>query len=35
MKPGREGDLPKLFEQLQATEQADSGLVGGRVPDPV
>ena len=27
IKPGREGDLPKLAEQLQATEQPDSGLV--------
>jgi quinol monooxygenase YgiN len=27
IKPGREGDLPKLAEQLQATEQPNSGLV--------
>ena len=26
IKPGREGDLPKLAEQLQATEQPGSGL---------
>jgi quinol monooxygenase YgiN len=27
LKPGREQDLPKLFEQLRAVEQAGSGLV--------
>jgi quinol monooxygenase YgiN len=27
VKPGREGDLRKLAEQLRATEQAGSGLV--------
>lgn len=27
LKPGREGDLPKLIEHLQATEQPGSGLV--------
>ena len=27
LKPDREGDLPKLAEQLQATEQPNSGLV--------
>jgi quinol monooxygenase YgiN len=27
IKLGREGDLPKLAEQLQATEQPGSGLV--------
>jgi quinol monooxygenase YgiN len=27
LKPGREGDLPKLAERLQATEQPNSGLV--------
>jgi quinol monooxygenase YgiN len=27
IKPGREGDLRKLAEQFQATEQAGSGLV--------
>ena len=27
LKPGREGDLPRLVEQLRATEQSDSGLV--------
>ena len=27
IKPGREGDLHKLAEQFQATEQAGSGLV--------
>ena len=27
IKPDREGDLPKLAEQLKATEQPDSGLV--------
>ena len=27
LKPGREGDLPKLVEQLQAVEQPDSGLL--------
>lgn len=27
IKPGREGDLQKLAEQLQATEQPNSGLV--------
>jgi quinol monooxygenase YgiN len=27
LKPGKEQDLPKLFEQLQATEQPGSGLV--------
>jgi quinol monooxygenase YgiN len=27
IKPGREGDLPKLAEQLRATEQPNSGLV--------
>jgi quinol monooxygenase YgiN len=27
LKPGREGDLPKLVEQLRATEQPGSGLV--------
>jgi quinol monooxygenase YgiN len=27
LKPGREGDLPKLAEQLRATEQPNSGLV--------
>jgi len=27
LKPGREGDLPKLIEQLRATEQPGSGLV--------
>ena len=27
IKPGHEGDLPKLAEQLRATEQAGSGLL--------
>lgn len=27
MKPGREGDLPRLFDQLRAAEQPGSGLV--------
>ena len=27
LKPGKEGDLPKLVEQLQAVEQPGSGLV--------
>jgi len=27
LKPGREQDLPKLFEQLQAVEQPGSGLL--------
>ncbi|HEY5171855.1 MAG TPA: antibiotic biosynthesis monooxygenase [Acidimicrobiia bacterium] len=27
LKPGREGDLPRLVEQLRATEQPGSGLV--------
>ncbi|HUY66239.1 MAG TPA: antibiotic biosynthesis monooxygenase [Acidimicrobiales bacterium] len=27
LKPGREGDLPKLVAQLRATEQPGSGLV--------
>jgi quinol monooxygenase YgiN len=27
LKQGREGDLPKLAEQLRAIEQPDSGLV--------
>jgi hypothetical protein len=27
LKPGREGDLPSLIEQLQAVEQPGSGLV--------
>jgi quinol monooxygenase YgiN len=27
LKPGREGDLPKMVEQLRATEQPGSGLV--------
>jgi quinol monooxygenase YgiN len=27
LKPGREGDLPKLVELLRATEQPGSGLV--------
>jgi len=27
LKPGHENDLPRLIEQLQATEQAGSGLV--------
>ncbi len=27
LKPGREGDLPKLIEQLRAVEQPGSGLV--------
>ena len=27
VKPGRAGDLPKLAEQLRATEQANSGLL--------
>jgi quinol monooxygenase YgiN len=27
LKPGKEGDLPRLIERLQATEQADSGLL--------
>jgi quinol monooxygenase YgiN len=27
LKPGREGDLPRLVEQLRAAEQPDSGLV--------
>ena len=27
LKPGREGDLPKLVDQLRAVEQAGSGLV--------
>ncbi len=26
-KPGREGDLPKIAEKLQATEQPHSGLL--------
>ena len=27
LKPGKEGDLPKLVEQLRAVEQPGSGLV--------
>jgi len=27
IKPGREGDIPRLAEQLRATEQPNSGLV--------
>jgi len=27
LKPGKEGDLPRLVQQLQATEQPGSGLV--------
>ena len=27
LRPGREGDLPRLVEQLQATEQPGSGLL--------
>ena len=27
LKPGRDGDLPKLIEQLRAAEQPGSGLV--------
>ena len=27
LKPGREGDLPKLIDQLKAAEQSGSGLV--------
>ena len=27
LKPGKEGGLPKLFEQLKAVEQPGSGLV--------
>ncbi len=27
LKPGREGDLTKLFEQVQAVEQPGSGLL--------
>jgi quinol monooxygenase YgiN len=27
LKPGKEGDLPRLVEELKATEQPDSGLV--------
>ena len=27
LKPGKEGDLPRLVEQLRATEQPGSGLV--------
>jgi quinol monooxygenase YgiN len=27
LKPGKEADLPKLFEQVQAAEQPGSGLV--------
>jgi quinol monooxygenase YgiN len=27
LKPGREEDLPKLYEQLRAAEQPDTGLV--------
>ncbi len=27
LKPGREGDLPKLIEQIDAAEQPGSGLV--------
>jgi quinol monooxygenase YgiN len=27
LKPGKEGELPRLVEQLQATEQPDSGLL--------
>jgi quinol monooxygenase YgiN len=27
LKPGREGDLPKIAEQLRATEQPNSGWV--------
>jgi quinol monooxygenase YgiN len=27
LKPGKEGDLPRLVEQLQAAEQPGSGLV--------
>jgi len=27
LKPGKEGELPKLVEQLRATEQPGSGLV--------
>jgi quinol monooxygenase YgiN len=27
LKPGKEGDLPRLIEQLQAAEQPGSGLV--------
>jgi quinol monooxygenase YgiN len=27
LKPGKEGDLPRLYEQLRATEQPGTGLV--------
>jgi quinol monooxygenase YgiN len=27
LKPGKEGELPKLFEQFQAAEQPGAGLV--------
>jgi hypothetical protein len=27
VKPGREGDLPGLFDELQTAEQPDSGLL--------
>ena len=27
LKPGKEGDLTKLFEQVQAAEQPESGLL--------
>ena len=27
LKPGREGDLPRLFEQLRAAERPGSGLI--------
>lgn len=27
LRPGKEGDLPRMFEQLRAIEQPDSGLL--------
>jgi quinol monooxygenase YgiN len=27
LKPGKEGDLPRLYEELRATEQPGSGLM--------
>ena len=27
LKPGREGDIPRLFEELDAAEQSGSGLL--------